>query len=889
MSEAIMGRFKIQRAKVERPKRAAFIKSETPRERVRYALRNSLKWAFTISALLIIASAVTSIFIYRHYASIVERRVNAGFWQTRAGMYAAPFQIRKDQQASPENLVDLLRRAGYIEGNADGNVWTGSFNRDGNEIEIRTSNDYNLEPETTTIRFDKNRISEIRHSGVLQDNYQIEAEMLSGRSETKRGKNHVLKFEEIPDNLRNAIMAAEDQRFFDHYGIDPRGIARAAVANITGGEIRQGGSTITQQLVKNTFLTPERSFSRKFAEAFLAVALENKMSKHDIFAVYCNEIYLGQYGASGVHGVEQAARAYFDKELKDLSLAEAASIAAMIKNPRRFSPEREPQASKERRNWILTRMSELGMTSSNDIEMARATETKLVPPKRNDRAIAPYFVDAAMRDLETNFKGDYLNSNLNTRVYTTIDTQMQALAERAVAKHLEKLDKFYTKAAASKTSNDSEEAIQNPKSKTQNRLQAVIVALDPHTGHILAMVGGRDYRESQFNRATDALRPPGSTFKPIVYATAYERGYSPISVSADRPTEFATIGGQPYKPANYHGAYSNTNLTFKSALVRSSNVIAVRTAMDVGLGQIASKAREFGFQNIQAWPSMALGTLETTPVQLAAAYAAFANGGRRVQPTVIDKIVSGDDDLLYIAAASDRQIIKPQTAYMITDALVDVVRRGTAAKAAGGLGDGVIFAGKTGTTNDGWFIGYTPNLVTVAWVGYDDHDDIRTKGGDIALPMWVDFMRDVVKLRPEYGGNQFPTPAGMAEVVVDPETGMAAGPYCPMKEHAVVTNASATYVHCWRHQPIETMFAMNSTHEVDPYAATTEVTVEIPAYSPPSTDTPQLRRVETSDDDRVIYEEFSTGDELNIRRPAAPAEESKTTVRKRNIDLSRID
>jgi penicillin-binding protein 1B len=855
--------------KQTKPAKRAFIREITRGERFRTALRATLLWTAGISALVVVAAAVAGTLFYFHYASIVERRVNAGFWQTRAGMYAAPYQIQKDQQASPDTVVDLLRRAGYIEGHANGTVWSGSFERTGDVVNITTSNAYNLEPEATTIKFSGNKVSEIRHNGVIQDEYQIEAEMLTGRSETKRGTNHVLKFQEIPAHLRNAILAAEDQRFFEHYGLDPRGIARAFMANISGREIKQGGSTITQQLVKNTFLTPERSFTRKFSEAFLALALENKMSKEDIFAVYCNEIYLGQYGASGVHGVEQAARAYFDKELKDINLAEAATIAAMIKNPRAFSPVKNAENSANRRNWILTRMQELGYSDNAEIDVARSLEIKLAPPKRNDKIIAPYFVDAAMREIATKFEGDPLNSNFNTRVYTTVDSQMQALAEKAVAKHLANLDKVYGKRSA----------IQNPKSKIQNRLQASIVALDPHTGHVLAMVGGRDYRESQFNRATDALRAPGSTFKPIVYAAAYERGYTPISVAADKPTEFATIGAKPYKPSNYHDGYTMNNMTFKSALVRSSNVVAVHTAMETGLGNVARKAREFGFENISAYPSMALGTMEVTPLQLAAAYAAFANGGMVVEPTFVDRVVSGEDDLLHLSAPNGKQVLKEHVAYMITDALIDVVRRGTAAKANGALGKNVVFAGKTGTTKDGWFVGYTPNLVTVAWVGLDENEDLHATGGDIALPLWTDFMRDVIELRPEYGGNGFPMPKGLTQVVVDPETGMAAGSHCPQRETAVVPTSAATYHHCWRHQPLATMLAMDTVHETDgAYAPPVEVNIEVPAYASPAQTEREVRPA-------VRYEEFSDEDEeLNIRRPSggsdSPAPPSQPTARR---------
>ena len=250
-----------------------FAQTETRAQRFRRIARKTFIWTSALALLFMIVGAVSSVFFYNHYAAIVEKRVDAGFWQTRAGMYAAPYQIRKDQQASPDTIVELLRRAGYIEGNAEGNTWSGSFERTGNQLDITTSNAYNLDLETTTIKFTGNKIYEIRHNGVLEDHYQIEPEMLSGRSETKRAKNHVLKFEEIPEHLRNAIIAAEDQRFFEHHGLDPRGIGRALVTNVTGGEIKQGGSTITQQLVKNTFLTPERSFTRKFAEAFLSVAL----------------------------------------------------------------------------------------------------------------------------------------------------------------------------------------------------------------------------------------------------------------------------------------------------------------------------------------------------------------------------------------------------------------------------------------------------------------------------------------------------------------------------------------------------------------------------------------------------------------------------------------
>jgi penicillin-binding protein 1B len=289
----------------------------------------------------------------------------------------------------------------------------------------------------------------------------------------------------------------------------------------------------------------------------------------------------------------------------------------------------------------------------------------------------------------------------------------------------------------------------------------------------------------------------------------------------------------------------------KSALVKSSNVIAVKTAMDVGLGTVAKTAREFGFENIQTYPSMALGTMETTPLQLAAAYAVFANGGTSVEPTFIDKVVSGSDEMLHLSTPKGKQVIREQTAYMVTDALMDVVRRGTAAKAAGALGKNVVFAGKTGTSKDGWFVGYTPNLVTVAWVGLDDNQDIHATGGDIAVPLWVDFMREVVRLRPEFGGASFAMPKGLTEVVVDPETGMAAGPYCPQRETAVVPTSAATSVTCFKHEPLNMMYAMADVHDTDPTVTTIEASEVTPSA-------PNTRHI-------VEYEDYN-GDRPDVRR-----------------------
>ena len=761
--------------------------------------------ALGVAAILITGSLV-SIYFYHHYSTIVQDRVASGFWHSRGGVYAAPKRFRIGDRAPMASVIDSLKRSGYVEGSSTEGIFNGSYRVEGNSIDIESPGRLDSKrPASARITVKENRIAAIEAGGYDIKEFEIESEMLIGRTASKRAEMRVLSYDEIPESLRKAILAAEDKSFFSHYGIDPRGIMRALVRNLKEGEVTQGGSTITQQLVKNTFLSPERSLSRKLSEAFLSVALENQLSKEEIFALYCNEIYLGQYGSVGIHGVDQAAKLYFGKNLGELNLAESAAIAAMIKNPNRFGPHKDSEAATGRRQAIITTMAVDGMIDASTADIARNTALKLAEEKKEINTIAPYFVDAATREIGQKFDGDYLNANFNTRVYTTIDTQLQELATKAVEEQLAKLDRVYAKRG--------------------KRLEASLVALDPQTGHVLAMVGGRDYTTSQFNRSTDALRQPGSTFKPIVYATALERGYTPISTFADRPMEFMYTGVKPYKPSNFRDGYSNTNLTIKTALAKSSNVVAVQAAMAVGLSTVAKKAEQFGFHKPQAYPSLALGATEVTPLQLAAAYASFANGGRKVTPVFVDRIVSGTDRPIYQSLPNDDRVITEQTAFMITDMLQAVVERGTARSANNALGKDVVFAGKTGSSKDGWFVGYTPNMVTVAWIGFDDNSDVHSTGGEIALPLWTAFMQSVVRTRPEFGGSFFVMPKGLTAVVVDPETGMLADSYCPHSERVVLPRHAATNIKCMTHQPRMEVLLAGHTEDVPTEFETTVITV----------------------------------------------------------------
>ena len=748
------------------------------------------KWIFGISLTLLFCSALAAIGFYHFYSQaslIVEQRIRLGFWQTRSGIYAAPHVLKTGQKIKTEELVAVLRHSGYVEGE-NKNIWNGNFSVKDDVVSIQTNHSADEQPETISLEISQGKIAKIKNGNRALEAYELQPEMISSNSEARRDSINTLKFEQIPEVLRNAIIVTEDRRFFEHSGIDPRGIFRALYRNVSDNQISQGGSTITQQFVKNIFLSSERTYGRKFSEAFLALALEKNLSKEDIFALYCNEIYLGQHGSIGIHGVEQASRSYFGKKIENLSLAEAAMLAAMIKSPHKFAPNRNYEAAKERRNLVIQKLFEEGIISPGEAEKARAEEIVLAEPAKNDKSIAPYFVDAVLKEIS-----DEKLPERNLRVYTTIDPQLQEMAENSINKKLAELDKVFAKKAVTP--------------------QAALVAIDPKNGHVLAMVGGRDYAASQLNRATEARRQPGSTFKPFVYATALEQGKLPTSIVDDRPTAFA-VDRKPYKPANYGNSYAMHEITLKTALAKSSNVAAVEIALESGLDKVAGTAEKFGLKTPEAYPSMALGTEEVTPLELAAAYAAFANDGKRVNPVFVSQILSGEGNPVYKNKDANAQVVSPQTAYMITDMLGAVVERGTARAANGALGKDVAFVGKTGSSRDGWFVGYTPNLVCVVWIGFDENKDIGLTGGEVALPVWVDFMKKATDARPEFGGSAFPMPKGLTEVTIDPETGMLADEYCPQREKVVVPSKSFSNLMCLRHEPKpDVLYAQYSSPE----------------------------------------------------------------------------
>lgn len=715
---------------------------------------------------LVIAFLMVSLYYYNQLAGEIDQRLLSNSLDNSTGIFTRPFDISIGDRWRVEELTDYLRAIGYQPRAAGDENLVGSFEVDGSAVLIfpgADSGQGSVKP-LRVQQDNSGRITSLTNvlTGERLSSASIEGELLATIREGDRRKKIVVQFSDIPDNLRNAILAAEDRRFFTHNGIDWRGIARALRADLGHGEIVQGGSTITQQLIKNDFLTGERTFSRKLKEAAMAMILESRLSKEQIFTLYCNDVYLGQSGTFAINGFAQAAQVYFDKELADLTLGETTFLAGLICAPNRYTAYRDQARAIERRNAVIDAMEAIGSIDHHAAASAKAEQLQIKKHEVQNDSGTSYFIDYAQKFVDDRYGLDRLSPQF--KLTTTMDPRLQRAAYGAVKRQTEKIDKLFSRSTR--------------KGEAPKRVQGALIALDAHTGEVLAMVGGRSYDESQLNRATDARRQPGSAFKPFVYATALSsRAYTAASMISDTPQSFSFDGGRSeYRPSDYHGGFTNRNVTLREALTRSLNVPAVSLAMSVGLNKVADVAEQSGIARPRVYPSMALGTSEVSPLELAAAYTVFANDGIAVRPMPIASLIRTDrSGSPEHPQASSTGVFSPQVAYLMTSLMQSVVDQGTAARLrAMGLKGAI--AGKTGTSTDGWFVGYTPKIVCVAWVGFDDNSDLGMKASDSALPMWADFMSQALELRPALGGDSFSKPGGLVTVEIDPTTGCLAGP-----------------------------------------------------------------------------------------------------------------
>jgi penicillin-binding protein 1B len=588
----------------------------------------------------------------------------------------------------------------------------------------------------------------------------------------------------VSEDLVEAVIAAEDDSFFEHSGVSYTGIARALWVDLRGGEIRQGGSTLTQQLVKNIYLSHERTLGRKGQELILALLLEARYSKRQILEAYLNEIYLGSSGGVSLMGMGAASRAFFGKDPGQIDLAEAATLAGMIRAPAVYSPLAHPDKAKERRDWVLGRIAKLGRVPKERIDQALA-EPVSVAPEPVVRRRAPYFADAMAEEAQRRFGIEDLTSK-GYILFSTLDLQSQKEAQEAVEWGLDRAQEGYQKGQEAK-----------------GPLQAALVSIapsGPDTGGILAYVGGRDYDKSQFDRAGQAERQAGSAFKPIVYSAAFENHVaSPSSFLEDSPLTVSLAANASWSPKNDDGSFHGW-VSVRTALEKSYNPATARLALQVGMPKIVALAHKMGVAaDMEAYPSVALGAVDLTPVELATVYATLAAGG--VRPPVHGLAAILDRTGKVVPAAplpKPERVISPQTAYMVTSLLQGVLVRGTARGAAAGIPGDV--AGKTGTTNrqrDSWFGGFARERATVVWVGYDDNSSTRLSGARAALPIWVRF---TAKVAPRNGYSVFEPPPGLTTAVIDPTTGLLATEFCPVVLTEVFREGEVPTQLCDRHQ-----------------------------------------------------------------------------------------
>jgi penicillin-binding protein 1A len=589
----------------------------------------------------------------------------------------------------------------------------------------------------------------------------------------------LLKLDQIPPLLRNAFVATEDKRFYEHHGVDFYRIPGALWADIKKRSFAEGFSTITMQLARNIFperLTREKSPLRKLKEIKVARAIEARYSKDKILELYLNQIALG----NGAFGVETAAQRYFGKSARDLNLAEMAMLAGLPKAPERYNPRRSPERAIQRRNTVIEVMREQGVISDADASLAKAYPLQLAR-KSEAGDVAPYFVEWIRQQLEQQFGQRLYEQGL--KVYTTLDVDLQSAAERALENQLRAVESgkygpykhtTFESYLAKASDRVGEPAANSP------YLQGAFVAMDPRTGAVRALIGGRDFDDSKFNRATQALRQPGSTFKPIVYADAIQNGRPPSYIIDDSPVSIPQSGGGVWTPQNYEGTFEGP-MPMRRGLYQSRNIVAIKLGLELGPQSIIDMARKFGITTpIPPYPSIAIGAADVYPIEMIAAYSAFATLGTRATATGIVRVENSKGDVLWEPAPVRAPVMSPEESWLMVSMMKDVIQRGTAAGSVGSQFH-LPAGGKTGTTNDGtdaWFIGYTSDLVAGLWVGFDKPQPIKgnAQGGHIAAPAWTAFMNEVYRRKP--APPDWPRPEGIVVREIDPATGMLAGPGC---------------------------------------------------------------------------------------------------------------
>lgn len=746
------------------------------------------KWGkiFVVSCVLALAIGVGIFsYYYVHYARIIEEKLAAGPFATTSLLYAAARPVAVGDDGKLEEIATYLRRCGYTESNTSRAGW---YHLRADAIEINPGPDA-FDSEGATIKVEKGKVIQIisLRDHTERTRFMLEPELMTNLFDRARVKRRMVKFDQIPPVMRDALLSAEDKNFFHHSGFDPVGIVRAAYVDVKQRRNGQGASTLTQQLAKTLWLNPERTWRRKIPETLITLYLEHSLTKQKILEYYANSVYLGNVGSFSINGFGEGSQAYFGKDLRMITLPEAATLAGLINSPTHRNPFYYADKAKERRNVVLKLMRENGTISQRDLEDALAAPLK-VTREAAESTDAPFFVDLVNQALQDRFQDRDFQTN-SYRVYTTLDMNLQHDAVAAVREGIKETDDQWKHRNKKYGTNE-----ENPLA------QVALICLDAETGELKALVGGRNYGVSQLDHA---LRPrqPGSSFKPFVYAAAFTEALNgganpltPASTVVDEPTTFYFEDQLPYEPNN-HGGQFNGTVTLRYALAHSLNIPAVKVAEMTGYGNVAKTARAVGLNiNIKPTPSIALGAYEVTPLEIAGAYTVFVNKGDRVKPTFIKSIRDQQGGDIFEETQQRIHAIDPRVAYLVENMMEEVLRSGTGA-GVHSLGFNLPAAGKTGTSRDGWFAGFTSKLICVVWVGFDDNRDFKLEGARSALPIWARFMK-LAHEHPEYKNvHSFSEPDGIVTAEIDSETGQLATANCPKTRSEVFLAGT---------QPVET-------------------------------------------------------------------------------------
>ena len=733
---------------------------------VRFVLSPFGKVFVAVSLLLFLTGASLFCWAWVKYSKLIDAKLSAGPFAHTSLLFAAPGVVMTGDEATPDQIAAELRRAGYSESNRNP---VGYYTLASNEIDIYPGPQSAFDPEGGVIRFNGNRVTRIIS---LRDNtdrteYLLEPELISNLFDKNREKRRIVHYADIPPVLIDAVISAEDKRFFQHSGFDPIRIVKAIFVDLRSQRKEEGASTLTQQLARGFWLNRAKTWKRKLAEVIITIQLEQRLTKQQIFEYYCNWVDLGRRGSFGIRGFGEGAQAFFGTDISHLTAPEAAMLAGIIQRPSVTNPFRWPDRARARRNLVLKLMHDNGYLTEAQYEDAASSPLVLAKPDMESTE-APYFVDAVNDSLLDQFQNRDFQSTAY-RVYTTLDLELQRDAAEAVRIGMEEVDKTI--------------AHRRKRDPNYPELQCALIALDPHTGEVKAFIGGRNYGQSQLDRLMSE-REPGSSFKPFVYAAAMNTAINgsptpitPVTMLNDEPTTF-WFDNKPYEPADFVKEYRG-EVTVRDALAHSLNVPAVEVAQQVGFQNIVDLARQAGMNlNIQPTPAIALGAYDVTPVEIAGGYTIFANHGQYVKPYFLASIRDAAGQQIYHNTPEMRQVLDPRVAFLMDSLMEEVLRSGTGVQVRG-RGFTLPAAGKTGTSRDGWFAGFTSKLLCVVWVGFDDHRDIKLEGAHSALPVWTEFMKRAHEHREYRDVTDFDPPPGVVSVQIDPETGQLATANCP--------------------------------------------------------------------------------------------------------------